>query len=103
MEQNPTPILVKRGLLGILAQAQRDGATDLVMEPAAGEGTVYRYMGHSSPPTPTLDWPAVVSVLAGLAGSRDAAYPKEGIIYVAFSGVRLRWQLKMASQDKECV
>ena len=96
------PMLVKRALLGILAGAQRDGATDLVMEPARGGETVFRYMGHSSPPTPMLDWPAVVSELAGLAGIRDA-YPKEGIIYVAYSGVRLRWQLKLASQDKECV
>ena len=95
--------LTKRGLLGILAQAQRDGATDLAMEPAPKGGTVYRYMGHSSPPTPMLDWPLVVSELAGLAGIRDAAYPKEGIIYVAYSGVRLRWQLKMPSQDKECL
>jgi hypothetical protein len=50
-----------------------------------------------------LQWPVVVSELAGLAGIRDASYPKEGIIYVAYSGVRLRWQLKMASQDNECV
>ncbi len=97
------PVLVKRGLLGILAQAQRDGATDLVMEPAWGGGTVYRYLGRSSPPTPMLDWPTVVSELAGLAGIRNAAYPKQGIIYVAYSGVRLRWQLKMASQETECL
>ncbi len=103
MEPNPLAALTKRGLLGILAQAQRDGATDLVMEPAPKRGTVYRYMGHSSPPTPMLEWPLVVSELAGLAGIRDAAYPKEGIIYVAYSGVRLRWQLKMPSQDKECL
>ncbi len=49
-----------------------------------------------------LDWPAVVSELAGLAGIRDAPYPKEGIIYVAYSGVRLRWQLKMTGPDEEC-
>jgi len=50
-----------------------------------------------------LDWAVVVSELAGLAGIRDAPYPKEGIIYVAYSGVRLRWQLKMTSQDKQCL
>jgi hypothetical protein len=103
MEQDPMTFLVKRSLLGILARAQQDGATDLVMEPAPEGGTVFRYMGQNSPPTPMLDWPVVVSELAGLAGIRDAAYPKEGIIYVAYSGVRLRWQLKMASQDKECL
>jgi len=94
---------IKRGLLSILAHAQRDGATELVMAPAGGGGTVYRYLGRNSPPTPMLDWAVVVSELAGLAGIRDAPYPKEGIIYVAYSGVRLRWQLKMTSQDKQCV
>ena len=103
MEQNPIGPHLKRWLSTTLAGAQQDGATDLVMEPAAGGGTVFRYMGHCSSPAPSLDWPAVVSELAGLAGIRDAAYPKQGIIYVAYSGVRLRWQLKMASQDKECV
>ncbi len=94
---------MKRWLLTILAGAQRDGATDLVMEPAASGGTVYRYMGHSSPPSPSLDWPLVVSELAGLAGVRDVPHPKEGITYRAYSGVRLRWQFKMASKDSECV
>ncbi len=103
MEENPMAGLIKRGLLGILAQAQRDGATDLVMEPAPDGGTIYRYMGHSSPPTPMLDWPVVVSELAGLASVRDAPYPKGGIIYVAYSGVRLRWQFKIACEGTECV
>ena len=103
MEQNPIGPHLKRWLLSILAGAQRDGAADLVMEPVAGGGSVYRYLGHSSPPSPSLDWPVVVSELAGLAGIRDAPYPKEGIIYVAYSGVRLRWRLKLVSHDRECV
>ncbi len=94
---------MKRWLLTALAGAQRDGATELVMEPAPDGGTVFRYMGHSSPPSPSLDWSVVVSELGGLAGIRDAPYPKEGIIYVAYSGVRLRWRLKMTSQDGGCV
>ena len=94
---------MKRWLLTIVAGAQRDGASDLVMERAPGGGTIYRYMGHNSPPNPSLDWPLVVSELAGLAGVRDAPHPKEGIIYVAYSGVRLRWHFKMASQESECV
>ncbi len=94
---------VKRGVLGVLAQAQRDGATDLVMEPAPGGGTVYRYLGHSSPPTPMFDWPTVVSELAGLAGVRNAPYPKEGIIYVAYSGVRLRWEINLTSREEGCL
>ena len=101
MEHNPIGAHMKRWLLTALAGAQRDGATDLVMEPTPG-GTVFRYMGHRSPPSPAFEWPVVVSELAGLAGARDAVYPREGIIYVAYSGVRLRWQFKMASQDSEC-
>ena len=93
---------MKRWLLTTLAGAQQDGATDLVVEPTPG-GTVFRYMGHRSLPYPALEWPVVVSELAGLAGARDALYPKEGIIYVAYSGVRLRWQFKMARQDSECI
>lgn len=103
MKQNPIAPHLKRWLLSIIAQAQRDGATDLVMEQAPGGGTVHRYMGHSSPPSPMLDWPLVVSELSGLAGIREAPYPKEGIIYVAYSGVRLRWQLKMTNENSECV
>ena len=94
---------MKRWLLTALGGAQRDGATELVLEPAAGGGTVFRYMGHSSSPNPSFEWPVVLSELGGLAGIRDAPYPKEGIIYVAYSGVRLRWRLKMASQDGKCV
>jgi hypothetical protein len=100
MDHNPIAPHLKRLLLGILAQAQRDGARDLLIEPAPGKGAVFRYMGRSSPPSPALEWPAVVSELAGLAGIRDAPCPKEGIIYIAYSGVRLRWQLKIADPDK---
>lgn len=104
MEQNPIGPHMKRCLLSILAGAQRDGATELIMEPApAGGGTVFRYLGRSSPPSPALDWPLVVSELAGLAGMRHAPYPKDGIIYVAYSGVRLRWQLKMPTEASGCI
>ncbi len=103
MNEGPIAVHIKRALLGILAQAQRDGAADVVIGPVADGGTVYRYMGHSSPPTPWLAWPIVASELAGLAGIRAAPFPKEGIIYVAYSGVRLRWQLKMTGHDQDCV
>jgi hypothetical protein len=45
----------------------------------------------------------MVSELGGLAGIREAQYPKEGIIYVAYSGVRLRWQVKMTNSNGECI
>jgi hypothetical protein len=103
MNESPIAVQIKRALLGIMAQAQRDGAVDLVVGPLADGGTVYRYLGRSSPPTPWLDWRVVVSELAGLAGIRAAGFPKAGVIYVAYSGLRLRWELKMNRHDEDCV
>jgi hypothetical protein len=107
MKQNPSAALITRALLGILAQAQRDGAQTLVMAPGAAGGAFYRYnvqgTWYKSPDTPSLDWSVVVPELAGLAGIRDQAFPKQGIIYVAYSGVRLRWRLHMKSEHDECV
>lgn len=107
MEQNPLAPHIKRGLLGILAQTQRDGATELVMAPTSDGGTSWRCnvggTWHEAIPSPFLQWPMVVSELAGLAGIRDAPCPKEGIIYVAYSGVRLRWQLNISNETSECV
>jgi hypothetical protein len=45
----------------------------------------------------------MASELAGLAGMRDRPCLKEGIIYVAYSGVRLRWGIKMKNQGEECI
>jgi hypothetical protein len=73
------------------------------MEPTPDGETVYRYMGHSSTPSPALKWPIVVSELAGLAGVRNQPYPKEGIVYVGYSGVRLRWQFRMMSESSSGV
>ena len=97
--------MIKRAALGILAQAQRDGATELLMAPAPDGGTLFRYevegTWHDSA-SGGFSWPLVKSELGGLAGVRDAPYPKEGIIYLAYSGVRLRWRMTMANQD-ECI
>jgi hypothetical protein len=98
--------LIKRAALGILAQAQQDHATDVVMTPATDGGTSVRYRieatWHDWTPS-GLPWPLMASELGGLAGIRDAPYPKEGVIYVAYSGVRLRWQIKMTNQTEECI
>jgi len=98
-------LAIKRAALLVLAQAQQDNATDLVMAPAADGGTSIRYKidgaWHNWAPT-GLGWSLLASELGGLAGVRDAEYPKEGIIYVAYSGVRLRWQIKMRNHSAEC-
>jgi len=45
----------------------------------------------------------MVSELEGLAGVRGAQYPKDRIIYIAYSGVRLRWQINLTGQDNGCL
>jgi hypothetical protein len=99
-------IVIKRATLSVLAQAQRDNATDLRMAPAADGGTAIRYKieGAWRNWAPAgLSWPLVLSELGGLAGIRDAEFPKQGIIYVAYSGVRLRWQLEMTNHQDACL
>jgi len=98
--------MIKRVSLLVLSQAQRDCATDLVMGPAADGGTSIQYKIDGAWCTwepAGLAWPLVASELAGLAGIRDARYPKEGIIYAAYSGVRVRWHIKMMNQSDECI
>jgi hypothetical protein len=101
---DPTAV-IKRVALLVLSQAQRDRATDLVMGPAADGGTSIRYKidGVWCDWVPGgFAWPLVLSELGGLAGIRDEPYPKEGIIYVAYSGVRVRWHIRMTSEKTEC-
>jgi hypothetical protein len=50
-----------------------------------------------------LAWPRLVSELTGLAGVRDADFPKEGIINLAYGGVRLRFKVRVTSPAAECV
>ena len=98
---------VKQWVLLVLSSAQKEQASDLVIGPASGIGTSVRYKiggaWHNWAPAPGLAWPLVMSELGGLAGIRDAPFPKEGIIYLAYSGVRLRWRVQMKSLDGEGV
>ena len=98
---------ITRWVLLVVSSAQRERATDLIMAPAFDGGTRVRQKVEGTwqdwASAPGLDWPLVISELGGLAGVRDEPYPKEGIIYVAYSGVRVRWQLRMASADAECL
>jgi hypothetical protein len=97
---------ITRWVLLVVSSAQRERATDLIIAPANEGGTSVRHKVDSTwqnwAPTPGLDWPLVLSELGGLAGIRDAPYPKEGIIYVAYSGVRVRWQIRMTSENTGC-
>ena len=98
---------IKRWVLLVVSSAQRERATEMVMAPAPGGGTSIRYRIEGTwqdwAPAPGIIWPRVASELGGLAGIRDAPFPKEGIIYVAYSGVRVRWQVRMTSPDAGCI
>ena len=99
--------LITRLTLGILAQAQRDRATELVIDPAIGAGRSVRYRiddtwhEWSGPPSETV--PDVVAELGRLAGFAKRPFPKEAPIDVPYSGVRLRWIIRMTSADGECI
>ncbi len=106
MGQDPTSLMVKRAALLILSTAQRERATEVAMAPAGDGGTSIRYRIDGTWhdwSTAGIAWPLMVSELEGLAGIRDAPFPKEGIIYVAYSGVRLRWQINLTSREEGCL
>jgi type II secretory ATPase GspE/PulE/Tfp pilus assembly ATPase PilB-like protein len=95
----------KQFTLLVLFQAQQDRATELVIVPTTGGGIRYKVDGtwrdFSPPPAHIL--PGVVAELGRLAGLPEDAFPQQGIIDMAFSGVRLRWRLQMQSAEAECV
>jgi hypothetical protein len=97
--------MVKRATLLVLSTAQRERATEVTMGPAANGGTAVRYRidgAWHDWSTVGIAWSPMASELEGLAGIRSAPYPKEGIIYVAYSGVRLRWRINLNTRDKGC-
>ncbi len=96
----------KRWILEILSFAQRQQATDLVLAPASEGGASVRHKAegawHEWSAILWPRWPGIVSELAGLAGIREQPFPKAGIIYAAYSGVRVRWELHITSLDTGC-
>jgi hypothetical protein len=99
---------IKRYTLLVLFQAQQDHATELAIAPSGGgaqdpirykvEGSWYSF---STPPESIL--PGVVAELGRLAALSEKPFPREGLIDVPFSGLRLRWVARMASADGDCV
>jgi|SRR5690348_15928476 hypothetical protein len=95
----------RRWVLSVLAGAQQDDATELVMSPAQDGGTAVRYkVGDAwhAWASAGVPWSGLLSEVAGLAGIRDAPFPKEGLIYIAYSGVRLRWKVRLTNEDSAC-
>jgi len=98
---------IKRFTLLVLLQAQQDRATDLVIASATAERSPIRYKvegtWYDMSPPPSHILPDVAAELGRLAKLSEGAFPQEGFINMAFSGVRLRWKLKRTSAEAECV
>lgn len=103
MSDNP----IKRCALLILELAQRDQATELVVRASPGSGAPVRYKVAGT----WHDWkspgrelaPGIISEIGKLAAFTRRPFPKEGLIDMRFSGVRLLWVVRMASADTDCV
>ena len=85
----------------------RDHAVELIVAPTFRERSPIRYKiedtWHDLSPPPASILPAVVAELGRLAAFTRRPFPKEGLIDLDFSGVRLRWAIRMASADSDCI
>jgi hypothetical protein len=91
----------------ILFQAQQDHASELVVSSSRRFATPVRYkLGHT-----WHDWqspgpehaPAIIDEMGRLAAFSKQPFPRKGLIDLQYSGVRLRWVVRMASADGDCV
>jgi len=99
---------IKRFALLVLSLAQQDHATKLTIAPdAAGAKAPIRYqvsgIWYDLSPPPAHILPGVVAELGRLAAFSDSPFPREGLIDVPFEGLRLRWAIRIASADADCI
>lgn len=98
---------IRRLTLSVLALAQREHATGLVIglsEPARAP-VRYKIKGK------WYDWkspgrdqvPGIIAELGRLAAFSGRPYPKEGLIDVPYSGVRLLWVVWVAGVEADYV
>jgi hypothetical protein len=103
MDEDP----IKRFTLLVLFQAQQDHATELAIAPESGDRPPIRYKvggtWYDLSPPPAHILPGVVAELGRLAAFAKRPFPKEGLIDVPYSGVRLRWIIRMTSADDDCI
>jgi hypothetical protein len=97
---------IKRTVKLALFQAQQDKASELVVRSSPGTGAAVRYKVADSwhdwtSPGPELA-PEVVGEIGRLADFAKRPFPKEGLIDIRFSGVRLLWVARMACAG-ECI
>lgn len=98
---------VKRFTLLVLFQAQQDHATELTVAAAKSRRSPIRYKvegtWYDMSPPPAHILPGVIAELGRMAEFTNRPFPKEGLIDVPYSGVRLRWIIRMTSADAEVV
>ena len=99
--------VIKRTTKLILFEAQQDHATELVVRRCPGTGAAVRCKVAGNwhdwkSPGPELA-PAIIEEIGRLAAFTKRPCPKEGLIDVPYSGVRLLWVVRMASADGDCI
>ena len=99
--------VIQRTTKQVLLQAQQDHATELVVRGSLGAGAAVRYKVADTwhdwtGPAPELA-PAIIGEIGKLAAFTKRACPKEGLIDVPYSGIRLLWVVRMASADGDCI
>jgi type II secretory ATPase GspE/PulE/Tfp pilus assembly ATPase PilB-like protein len=103
MSENP----IQRFTRLVLFQAQQDHATEVTISPArAGQAPIRYKVGgtwYDMSPPPAQILPEVVAELGQLAAFTKRPFPKEGLIDVPYSGVHLRWVIRMMSADSDCI
>jgi hypothetical protein len=98
---------IERTTKAILFQAQQDHATELVIHGSPESEAAVRYKvaetwhDWKSPP-PELG-SAIIGEIGRLARFTQRMCPKEGLIDVPYSGVRLLWVARIAAADGDCV
>ena len=98
---------IRHFTLLVLLQAQQDHATELTVGLGSAGRSPIRYKVEGawyemSPPPPAL-MPGVIADLGRMAALSDSPFPKEGLVDMAFGGVRLRWVVRALSPDADFV
>ena len=97
-----------RGFIHLLLfQAQRDGATELVIGGASRRNDTpmrikVRGAWRDLPPFPSGMRSSVIAELLQIAGHSAERFPYEGMLDVPFGGSRLTWTISMATAEAEC-
>ena len=88
----------------ILFQAQQDQATELVVR-TSGDPIRYKVAEawHNWQSPGPEHAASIIEQIGRLAGFTKRPFPKEGLIDMPYSGVRLLWVVRMASADGDCI